>query len=61
MVSHAVIYRNGRYSVLTTILRSVGSGLTTLLIPIMLANIGYGTFILFACFNISEYLTAILT
>ncbi|GJN70047.1 hypothetical protein PLICBS_004099 [Purpureocillium lilacinum] len=31
---------------------SVGSGLTTLLIPIMLANIGYGTFILFACFNI---------
>ncbi|CAL5871477.1 uncharacterized protein PFLUO_LOCUS5728 [Penicillium psychrofluorescens] len=31
---------------------SVGSGLTTLLIPIMLENIGYGTFILFACFNI---------
>lgn len=39
----------------------MGSGLTTLLIPIMLANIGYGTFILFACFNISEFLASILT
>ncbi len=31
----------------------MGSGLTTLLIPIMLENLGYGTFLLFGTFNIS--------
>lgn len=39
---------------LTISIRATGSGLTTLLIPIMLQNIGYGTFLLFGTFNISK-------
>jgi hypothetical protein len=35
----------------------MGSGLTTLLIPIMLKNLGYGTFLLFGSFNISMSVT----
>lgn len=35
----------------------MGSGLTTLLIPIMLKTLGYGTFLLFGSFNISMSVT----